>query len=86
MQVNSGSAQNIASLHERGDSVDNQKAFEMIDKSDFESCRIMLAISAPDLGEEIYDMMQSGADKQVLLASAREFVKQAYLREKYQRQ
>ena len=61
--------------------IDAKAAFEMIDKSNLESCCIMLAISAPDLAAELERLIDAGSDSHALLSVARDYVKRAYLRE-----
>ena len=62
--------------------MNSKRAFELIDESDLDSCRTMLAISAPDLYEQLDTIIRSGADPSVILSAARDFVRQAYLRER----
>lgn len=61
--------------------IDTKAAFSIIDKSTLESCRIMLAMSAMDLAEELEALIESGSDPDAILTAAHDLVKQAYLRE-----
>ena len=61
--------------------LDKETVFAMIDNNSLDTCRIMLAMSAMDLAEELEALIESGDDPDSILASARVLVKQAYLRE-----
>ena len=79
MQINPGSLKNVYAevIH----MIDAKTAFEMIDKIPLESCHIMLAMSAVDLAEDLERLIAAGTDPHTLLTVARNYVKQAYLRE-----
>ena len=61
--------------------MDIKRAYALIDESSLDSCRTLMAISAPDLYDELSSLIRSMSDPDELLTSARDLVKQAYLRE-----
>lgn len=61
--------------------MDAKRAFELIDECNLDSCRTLLAISAPDLYEQLDAIIRSSSDPASTLSFARDLVKQAHLRE-----
>ena len=61
--------------------MDTKRAFEFIDESTLDTCRTLLAMSAPDLCDELSAIIRNCSDPSHVLSAARDLVKQAYLRE-----